>query len=255
MSIRPLKLSAPDWCFFRDAVPAEAYYRRLAALGVAGVEMVDPARLGAARAAGLAILNLPGPGMAEGLNRVEHHATLLPAIRKAIEVAKREAIPAVIVFSGNGEQAQNAEGIANCVAGLRKLVPAAEKAGINLLFEMLCTQDHPGFQAAHSAYGFEVVRQVNSPTVKALYDLYHMYRMGEDILSDVLGNLSLIGHLHLASAPERSKPVRGGTPDYGVIVPAVHAAGYSGYWGLEFKPQGDPLAEIAESAALFQGYI
>lgn len=32
----------------------------------------------AARAAGLKLLNLSGPGMTEGLNRIEHHASLLP---------------------------------------------------------------------------------------------------------------------------------------------------------------------------------
>ncbi|HEY3376203.1 MAG TPA: sugar phosphate isomerase/epimerase family protein [Armatimonadota bacterium] len=255
MSTCPLKISAPDWCFFRDAVPAATYYPRLAALGVTGVEMVDPSRWADARAAGLAIINMGGPGMTQGLNRSENHAALLPAIREAIATAQREAIPAVIVFSGNGEPEDSVNGIMHCVDGLRELAPVAEAAGVTLLFEMLCTQDHPGYQAASSAYGFEVVRQVNSPAVKALYDLYHMYRMGEDIRADVLGNLAIIGHLHVANAPKRTKPVAGGTPDYADIVPTIQAAGYTGYWGLEFVPESDPLTEIGESVALFTGYM
>jgi DNA polymerase-4 len=49
----------------------------------------------------LRILNMAGPGMTRGLNRREHHAELLPAIRDAIAHAAAHNIPMVIVFSGN----------------------------------------------------------------------------------------------------------------------------------------------------------
>ena len=249
-----INLSAPDWCFFRDHLDADAYYRRLAEQGVTGVEMVDPRRWDAARRAGLAITNLPAPGMTRGLNRRELHAEILPEIREAIALAQANAIPAVIVFSGNREGLDDATGVANCVAGLRQLAPVAEAAGVTLLFEMLCAMNHPDYQADRSAFGFSVVRAVASPAVKALYDIYHMFRMGDDVLGDIVHHLDLIGHLHVAESPRRSIPVPGGEIPYATLVPAVLQAGYTGYWGLEFIPQGDPLAEIADASARFRAW-
>ena len=60
-----MRLSAPDWCFVRDGVDPVGYYRALRELGFSAVEMVDPSRWQAARDAGLAILNLSGPGKTE----------------------------------------------------------------------------------------------------------------------------------------------------------------------------------------------
>ena len=96
-----MHLSAPDWCFFRDGTDPATYYRALRDLGFTGVEMVHPSRWQAARAAGLAILNLSGPGKTVGLNRLGLHPELLPAIRRQIAIAHDAKIPQVILFSGN----------------------------------------------------------------------------------------------------------------------------------------------------------
>ena len=47
-----MRLSAPDWCFWRDGNDPVAYYRALRDLGFTGVEMVDPGRWPAARCSG-----------------------------------------------------------------------------------------------------------------------------------------------------------------------------------------------------------
>ncbi len=249
-----LKLSAPDWCFYRDTLAPERYYTALAALGIQGVEMVDPARWPAARAAGLAIVNLCAPGMQQGLNSQANHAELIPGIAQSIALAAKEQIPAVIVFSGNRNGLSDKLGIANCVQALRQLAPLAEKAGVQLHFEMLCAMDHADYHADRSAFGFEVVRQVASPAVKVLYDIYHMHRMGEDVGADLLGHLDDIAHIHVAESPRRTVPVARGEIDYHPLVARVQAAGYPGYWGLEFLPTRDVMTELTEVTALFRGF-
>ena len=252
MKVMPhVRLSAPDWCFYKDVPDPAAYYRRLKSLGIAAVEMVEPSRWEYARQAGLPILNQSGPGMTRGLNRVAHHAQLLLEIRALIVEAAAAAIAHVIVFSGNREGQDDEEGKRNVVAGLKKLAPDAERAGVTLVFEMLCAQDHPDYQADHSGYGFDVVNAVGSPSVKVLYDLYHMSRMGEDVVQDVVSHRELIAHLHAAESPQRSIPRRDGEIGYGRIVEAISAAGYDGYWGLEFVAQGDVVAELKQAVATF----
>lgn len=246
-----MRLSAPDWCFVRDGVDPRAYYRALRDLGISGVEMVHPDRWQAARDAGLAILNLSGPGKTVGLNRLGLHQELLPLIRQQIATARDAGIPQLIVFSGNRDGQDDAVGRANVVTALKALAGDAERAGVTLIFEMFNDQDHPDYQADHSSYGFAVAKAVGSPAVKVLYDIYHMSRMGEDVIADITGNLDLIAHLHTAEMPRRSVPRKDGAISYGSIVPAVMRAGYQGWWGLEFVVQGDVMTEVDEAVRTF----
>ncbi|MCK4602488.1 MAG: hypothetical protein KAU28_08475, partial [Phycisphaerae bacterium] len=79
-----LKLSAAEWCCFRDGTDPAEVYGRLAEAGYAGVEMVPPERHAAAKAAGLELVNICAEGMYEGLNRTENHARLLGVLRDII---------------------------------------------------------------------------------------------------------------------------------------------------------------------------
>lgn len=247
-----MRLSAPDWCFWRDGSDPAAYYRALRDLGFTAVEMVHPDRWQAARDAGLELLNLSGPGKTVGLNRLGLHAELLPEIRRQIATCRAAGIPHLIVFSGNRDGQDDAVGRANVVSALKAVAADAERAGVTLIFEMFNDQDHPDYQADHSAYGFAVARAVASPAVKVLYDIYHMSRMGEDVIADITRNLDLIAHLHTAEMPKRSIPQKAGAIPYGKIVPAVMKAGYQGFWGTEFVVQGDVMAELREAVKAFE---
>lgn len=250
--MRQMKISVPDWCYYPKLGPAAEYYRTLKRLGVDAVEMVDPVRYVLAREAGLDILNLAGPGMTEGLNRIEHHAVLLPQIRAAIRHAAENRIPLVIVFSGNRAGQTDADGIENCRRGLEQLLPDAERNGVVLGFEMLCTANHPDYQACRGRYGFELCERVGSPWLKLVYDLYHLCREGDDVVADATAHLDQIAHLHLAESPKRNAPQADGNIPYGRIIPAIVRAGYTGYWGLEYCPEDDPRAELERAITLLR---
>ena len=96
--------------------------------------------------------------------------------------------------------------MASCIAGLKQVAGEAEKAGVTLTLEVLNKFDHPGYQADYSAYAFAVARGVGSANVKVLYDIYHMQRMGENLLPTIMENLAMIGHFHIAGAPKRDFP-------------------------------------------------
>lgn len=245
------RLSAPDWCFLKSGVEPAAHYARLKALGFQGVEMVEPANRASARAAGLEIVNLSGPGMQKGLNRRSNHDTLVPQIRDCIADAAANHIGHVIVFSGNRDGLADSEGKAMCVEALRTLAPDAEKAGVTLVLEMLNGFDHADYQADRSAFGFDVINSVASPAVRVLYDIYHLARMGDDPLRDIISHLPVITHLHCAEAPRRTAPQASGTIAYQPLYHRVIEAGYTGYWGLEFIPGEDVYGELAAATAAF----
>jgi hydroxypyruvate isomerase len=253
MTSTHIAISAPDWCFLKPGMDPARHYARLKELGYDAAEMVAPANRAAAEAAGLTVLNLSGPGMARGLNRLAHHAELLPQIRACIAEAAAASVPQVIVFSGNRAGQDDAEGRANCVTALRALAADAGQAGVTLVFEMLNGYDHGDYQADRAAYGFAVARAVGSPHVRVLYDVYHMARMGDRPEADITANLDLVAHLHCAETPRRSVPQAAGAVPYRGLARAVTAAGYRGCWGMEFIPGEDLYGELAQAAAAVRG--
>ncbi len=251
----PLKQSVPEWCFFKDGMDPLTVFTRLKAMGYAGLEMIAPARWEAAAKAGLPLVNLAAEGMQEGLNKPANRERLSASLRGSIAAAKARGIPMVIVFSGNRQGQADADGMKSCVEAFRGLAPAAEKEGVTLAFEMLNSIDHVDYMADSSRFGFELARAVGSPRFRVVYDIYHMQRMKEDVLKDILGNLDLICHLHIAGSPRRDFPGIRQEIDYARIVREVNAAGYAGYWGQEFPAAGaDPLNELEAALMLFNRY-
>ena len=90
------------------------------------------------------------------------------------------------------------------------VIADAEKAGVILLFEMLNSFEHTDYQADSFKYGFDLVKSIKSKNLKLLYDIYHMERMGEDVIKDITRNLDVISHLHTAESSDRSLPLSSG---------------------------------------------
>lgn len=142
----------------------------------------------------------------------------------------------------------NEEKLKSAVEGLRTLAHRAEDAGVVLLLEPLNTRlDHRGCFLNRSRMGFEIIRQVDRPQVKLLYDIYHMSMMGEDALAEIEANLSLIGYLHAADVPGRHQPGTGKI-DYRAIADGLRRARFQGFVGMEFFPHGPD--EMAARAAM-----
>lgn len=226
-----------------EADPLE-FYRKCRQIGYCGAEMVPPERREAARGAGMALVNIAGPGMTEGLNRLENHDALLPEIIAAIEEAKNNQIGSVIVFSGNRNGQADSEGITNCAKAFRQLVPYCKRTGVSLLFEMLNSDDHVDYQADHGSYGFSLIDAVGEDCLKLIYDVYHMERAGDDYMTDIKMHLTKIGHFHCATAPKRTCTAESKTANYRRIVELAMENGYDGYFGQEFIAQGDILGEL-----------
>lgn len=246
-----MKFSATDWSFYGKCKSPETYYNDLKSLGYDGVEMVDQSRWQAARKAGLEIINLSGPGMEQGLNQTSLHKELIPAITDCIAMAGENNIPQVIVFSGNRNGQDDDTGINNCCIALEKLLPIAEKSNVILTFEMLNSYNHVDYQADSGKYGFKLAEKLNHPSFKLIYDIFHMERMGCNAAAEIAEHVGVIGHIHLAESPDRGIPLANGNIKYCNIVPKVIKAGYTGYWGMEFMPAKESLAELEAARNTF----
>ena len=249
-----IKQSVAEWCYYQRGDNAIDYYQKLKQIGFSGVEMAPPEHWAAAKEAGLTLVNIGAPGKIKGLNHKENQAQLINEIRQLIQVAHQNQIEHIIIFAGNREGLPDEQGLKNCITAGKTLAKDAEMAGVVLALELFNTFDHPDYQADHPAFAFDFAKAVSSPAVKVLYDIYHMARMGENLLNDLLTNLEFIAHLHIAGCPNRDFPGDDQEIDYRSLVTAVHQAGYRGFWGHEFLPGEDRFGELKRVFQLFQSY-
>ncbi|WP_266082958.1 TIM barrel protein [Haladaptatus caseinilyticus] len=122
----------------------------------------------------------------------------------------------------------------------RRVAPVAEKSNVTLLLEPLNTRvDHPGHFVSTARDGVEIIKEVSSPAVRVLYDIYHEQIMAGDIIHTFQKYVEYIGHVHIADNPGRHEPGMGEL-DYENILESIADSEYDGYIGCEFTPTGDP---------------
>jgi hydroxypyruvate isomerase len=247
--VSELKASYAWWSFADRGVDIETLLRESAAMGYDGVEMAEPELWPQVREAGLGIATHRGHGWLEdGLNDPENHDRIEHEIRENIALAQEWGCPVLICFSGNRHGASDEEGIAVTAAGLARVARDAEAAGVTLAVELLNSRvDHPGYQCDHTSWGVRMVEQVNSPAVKLLYDVYHMQIMEGDVIRTIATQHQHFAHYHVAGNPGRHEPDVSQELNYPPIYRAVADTGFTGYVGMEFVPQGEPIAALRDA--------
>lgn len=204
----------------------------------------------AARAGGV---NLAGfvcePGFAlTGPTLLEVHTA---GVARAAAVGRQLGTSTFIVTAGNVVAGESYEITRRRVLRkLKAMASAAQQEGVMLCLEPLNVHDdHPGYWLTTMAQAADLVEEVDLPSLKILYDIYHQQITEGSILANLRKYAPRIGHIHVAGAPGRGNLV-GGDLDYRTIFAAIDDMGYDGYVGLEFRPTGDTEAALAEAVEL-----
>ena len=128
---------------------------------------------------------------------------------------------------------------------------AAERHGVTVCVELLNSKvDHKDYQGDHTAFGVEIVRQVGSPRVKLLYDVYHMQIMEGDVIRTIRENQRWIGHYHTGGVPGRHELDAAQELNWRAVAQAIADTGFTGYVAHEFVPTRDPLTSLREAVVL-----
>ncbi|NWG19747.1 MAG: TIM barrel protein [Chloroflexi bacterium] len=246
------KQSASWWCYVRDDMTPERFVRAVAEIGYAAVELAPQEHWPLIHAHGLAIASANGHASIElGLNRRDQHDRIEREILASLRLAETWRIPNLICFSGSRDGCTDAEGIEATVEGLRRVARAAEDAGVYLALELLNSKvDHPGYQFDHTSWGVEVVRQVDSPRVRLLYDIYHAQIMEGDLIRTIESQHRWFCHYHTAGNPGRHEIDETQEINYVAVMRAIASTGYDGYVGQEFVPRGDTVAALRQAFEL-----
>lgn len=242
------------WSFtMGHEIEPATFLREAKAAGVEGVEMLPEAHWPVARDLGLSLVTVSGHRLEEGFNDPARHVGLQTTVREKIDAAAEGGVEAVIVFAGNRfGDGDDERAIATCVEGLEPMATHAAGAGVRLLIELLNSKvDHPGQQCDSTAFGAEIVRQLGSPTLKLLYDGYHMQLMEGDLSRTIKANFDLIGHVHTAGAPGRRDLDDRQEINWRGIAGLLRHLDYDLWVGHEFVPRGEPIAALKSAIALF----
>ncbi|MCL2507747.1 MAG: TIM barrel protein [Oscillospiraceae bacterium] len=152
------------------------------------------------------------------------------AIGETLEAALALNCGTIVVTSGNERSDVSREvQHANIVEALRAALPVIAGSGVQLALEPLNTLvNHKGYYLTTSEECAEIVREVNSPQVKMLYDVYHQQITEGNLIDNIRRYINEIGHFHVGDVPGRNEPGTGEI-NYKNVFKAIAGTGYAGY--------------------------
>ncbi len=246
-------------CFFTD-LPFAERVKKIAAIGYRDIEFWHPegtfngSDIDFTQAKDAATLNSSAGSVGVKYNdfafgawdgsiggnatKKEDHEKWLQQIDAMLAFAQSISCPKGIILSGMTQQGMNRDLMnGNLLIAFGKAASAAEKAGITLVIEPLNSLvDHAGYYLDKTGAAVELIRQINSPNLKMLYDVYHMQVMEGNILDFIERNIDIIGHFHSAGVPGRAE-LFDTEVNYPVIIKKIDELGYDGCFGLEYFPK------------------
>jgi hydroxypyruvate isomerase len=245
-----LKQSLCRWCYAK--IPLDDLCRQAAEMGLSGIDLVEPADWPTIRKYGLVPTITQGDAkIPDGWNRKESHDRLAAEIRARIVRAADAKVPNVITFSGNRQGMSDEEGQENCIIGLKRVAKFAEDKGVTVCMELLNSKvNHKDYQCDHTGWGVDVIRGVDSPRVKLLYDIYHMQIMEGDIIRTIQENIQYIAHFHSGGVPGRHELDDTQELQWRTIAKAIAELNFQGYIAHEFVPTKDPMASLRQAVEL-----
>jgi len=267
-----IKQSIVHWCFNLNAQKWNTQKTCQVAkqLGCLSVELVDPKDWGILKRHGLicaiAPNGMPGAPFIKGFNNPKYHPQVIENTKKAIDACADAGFPSVIAFNGykwrDAEDPKSGEisleeGADNCVKGFKKLIRYAEKKKVTVCLEHLNSRDdshpmkgHPGYQGDDLDYVADIIRRVDSPRMKLLFDIYHVQIMNGDLIRRIEQTKDIIGHVHTAGNPGRGELDEKQEIQYPAVMRKLIEIGYQGYVGQEFIPTRDPTEGLRQAVSL-----
>jgi hydroxypyruvate isomerase len=238
--------SACRWCY--SDIPLDKLCAEGKRIGLKGIDLVGPKEWDTLKKYGLhsTMCNGAEINLVDGFNDKKFHDTLIKQYSEMIPLLAKAGYTNLICFSGNKRGKSDEEGWENCVAGLKQLMPLAEKHKVVLVMELLNSKlNHKDYQADRTWWGAELCKKLGSENFKLLYDIYHMQIDEGDVIANIKQYNQYIAHYHTGGVPGRNEIDTTQELYYPAIMKAILATGFKGYVAQEFIPTAkDKLASL-----------
>ncbi len=253
----PFNLSVMLWTVYKD-LPFEQRLERVAEAGYHAVELVKEFdnwadadfRRANAKKRSLGITFDATAGVWTGIADPMARDKFIADLKNFLPITEKLECRAIIVLSGNRIEgiSRNAHHEA-CVEALKLGGDLAAKQRVRLLLENIDQEENPKYYLTSVAEGFEIVRKVDNPNVKFLYDFYHEQIAEGNLIEKLEKNIDLVGLVHIADVPGRHEPGTGEI-NYANIFRKLAELKYDRYAAMEFEPAGDPVAALRSAREL-----
>jgi len=241
--------SVARWCY--SDFDIELLCSEAKKIGITGIDLVGPKDWPILKKHNLVSTMCNGAelNLVDGFNDPKFHEQLIKNYTEMIPLVAEAGYKNLICFSGNRRGKTDEEGWNNCVIGLQKLIPLAEKHKVTLVMELLNSKiDHKDYQCNKTYWGVELVKRINSENFKLLYDIYHMQIDEGDIIRTIKENHNHIAHYHTGGVPGRNEIDETQELNYSAIMKAIADTGFLGFVGQEFIPkQKDKIASLKKA--------
>jgi hydroxypyruvate isomerase len=244
----PYKISIMLWTVFRNML-FEQRLEKVSEAGFHNVQLVnefeqwsdaDYARFNRKRHQ-LGITFDTTAGMHHGVGDPAEREAMLNDLEGMITVCHKLECPRLIVMSGNVVPGMtHAEQHESCIEGLKRAAEKVEGKNVEILVENIDPEENPKYFLTSVAEGFEIIRAVDHPQVRFLYDFYHEQIAEGNLIEKMEKNIDLVGLFHIADVPHRHQPGTGEI-DYNNIYKKMVELKYDRYIAMEFMPVGDPV--------------
>jgi hydroxypyruvate isomerase len=179
----------------------------------------------------------------------------LAELKAQINTAKQLHSPQINLKSGpmvNGlsRSVQHAA----CIENLKRAADLATSSQIQIVIEPIDSLESPEMYLTSVGEGFEIVRAVNSPMVKVLYDFYHEQRGSGNLIEKLEQNFGWVGLVHIADVPGRHEPGTG-EMNYQNIYRKLGELKYDKFITMEFYPTIDPVIALTNARLEAQKYL
>lgn len=252
----PFQFSIMLWTVFRK-LPFEQRLEKVVEAGYKNVELVGEYRTWSsqdfdrviAKQKELGITFDTTAGLRHGVGNPADRDAVLADVRNELPIMERLGCPSVIIMSGNVVPGMPRETQhQSCIDGLKQAAKLIEGKQINgkpvrLLLENIDPEENPKYYMTSVAEGFEIIRAVNHPQVKLLYDFYHEQIAEGNLIEKLEKNIDYTGLVHIADVPGRHQPGTGEI-HYENIYRKLAQLKYDRIVAMEFYPTGDPIPTL-----------
>ena len=154
------------------------------------------------------------------------------AIDEALAYGSAISAAAIHVMAGNssGPRARH--------TFCENLTYACEAAAesVQIFIEPLNQYNAPGYFLNNTEQAASIIREVGKSNLRLMFDCYHVQIMEGDVTQRFEALLPLIGHVQIASVPDRGEPDHGEL-DYGYVLQRIAKLGWAHPIGVEYLPE------------------
>jgi hydroxypyruvate isomerase len=185
-----------------------------------------------------------------------HREAFLADVRNAVGFARKLEIPRIILMSGNALPGRtHDEQYASLLEGAKRAGDLMAEANLTAIVEPLNSLvNHKGFFLTTCTEGLKLIREVDNPHVRLLFDLYHEQVQEGNVIHTLTEAAPLTAVFHVADNPGRNDPGTG-EMNYANIYKAIQKTGFAGHLAMEYLPVGDPVASLTKSIDGFRAAL